>query len=298
MARLLEAAHRGTVPLIVPPGDDAAVLRDGTVLTTDLLVEGVHFAEDAAPRDVAWKAVAVNASDVSAMGATPTWMLLALATRADDPWSAAFADGLAEAASAFGVDLIGGDTTSTPGPRFVSVTLAGRLEGPPLRRDGGRPGDVLFVTGTPGLAGARYANHADDPDARRALDRPAPPCDFARAVAPLASAGMDLSDGLAADLPRLCAASGTGARMDPGTLPDHPALHEGPVPARTLALAAGDDYELLVAVPPAEVEALRALASTHGVRLSRIGVLTDGSAVELTDGPWPRPPWTHFEDAP
>jgi thiamine-monophosphate kinase len=119
---------------------------------------------------------------------------------------------------------------------------------------------------------------------------------FAVAAAALATAGMDLSDGLAADLPRLCRASGVGATIDPAALPDHPALHAGPASARTLQLAGGDDYQLLLTADPAQLEALHAAAQEHSVSLSVVGRVTAGPAALPVDGPWPSAPWAHFSE--
>ena len=282
-------------PLVrVPPGDDGAVLSDGTVLTTDALVEGVHFDGRSSGADVGFKAVAVNVSDVAAMGARPTWMLLTLSVPGDDAWLADFAVGLAEAAERWGVMLVGGDTTSTPGPRTIGVQMAGALAGRPLLRRGGQPGDRILITGTPGLAAAGYLHANPAPEALRALRRPLPDPELAAALAPIATAGMDLSDGLRADLPRLCRASGVGAVIDPGALPDHPALHGPDLPARTLQLAGGDDYDLLITVPPDQVVRSQAIARDLGHRITDIGRLTSSSQVLLTDGPWPPAPWAHF----
>jgi len=278
----------------IGPGDDCALVGD-EALTVDTLVEGVHFDDRLSPEDVGYKAIAVSVSDLAAMGAEPTWALLALSLPrvVDRAWVAAFARGLGAACARWGVALVGGDTTRSPGPRFVSVTLGGRCPHP-VRRSGGRPGDALYVTGVPGLAAAGYTL-ADPPAAAlAALRRPDPPLAFAQEIARLglAAAMMDLSDGLAADLPRLCRASGTGARVDPAALPDHPDLAAAP-DRRALTLAGGDDYQLLVA--SRHDEGLRACALAHGVRLTRIGHLTDDADVRLTDGDWPAPPFAHFE---
>lgn len=283
----------------VGPGDDAAVLRDGTTVTVDALVEGVHWDWRLSPADVGWKAVAVNASDLGAMGARPEWMLLALCvpTTVDHDWIAAFAAGLGEASRAFGVGLVGGDTTRSPGPRIVSVTMGGPLVAAPITRSGGSAGDDLWVTGTPGLAGAGYVL-ADPPDAAlSALRRPRPPVAFALELARegLATAMMDLSDGLSSDLPRLCARSGVGAVVQPEHLPLHPAL-EGLPEALTLQAAAGDDYELLFAALPGARDRIVALASRHDVPVSRIGRLMADPAVVLEGAGWPEAPFVHFRE--
>jgi thiamine-monophosphate kinase len=242
---------------------------------------------------VGWKIVAVSVSDIAAMGARPTWMVLDLAVPGDDAWVSDFAAGLGQAARAFDVQLVGGDTTGTPGPRVAAVTMSGRAPGPLLRRAGAQPGDRVLVTGTPGLAAAGYLHPDPAPAALHALRHPEPHVAFAIAAAPLASAGMDLSDGLAADLPRLCAASGVGAQVVTARLPDHPALHGGDVPPRTLVLAGGDDFTLLLTASPSNAERLAALALHHGVALHDIGTITPSGPVRPDDGPWPTPPWRH-----
>jgi len=306
IARLLEAAHRRRIPLTVPPGDDAAVLADGTAVASDLMVEGVHWDAQLSPEDVGYKLVAVNASDMAATGARPTWMLLDLAVpRGDDAWVEAFARGLGQAAQEFDVDLIGGDTSSVPpgAPRFAALTLAGATPSAgPLRRDAGQPGDLLVVTGTPGLASAGRLSPEPHPQAVIALRRPPSRVGLALALAGTVRCAMDLSDGLLFDLPRLCRASNTGAVVDPTALPDHPALHQArppsgaPLPPRSLQLAGGDDYELLLAVPQSAWSDVQRIAADHGVPVTVIGVLTAHTPVVLDDGDWPAPPWSHFED--
>lgn len=294
---MLRAGSTGRLDLWVPPGDDAAVLHDGLVLTTDLLVEGVHFDHRLSSTDVGFKAVAVSVSDLTAMAARPTWMLLSLAVPQDDDFTQGFALGLAEACDRWGVELVGGDTTGTPGARFVSVTLAGRCPGPVVLRSGGRPGHVVLVTGTPGLAALGYLSADPPPEALAALRRPEPPLAWMLAAAPWVSAAMDLSDGLAQDLPRLARASGVGARIDPSRLPRPRALHGPQIDPRTLQLAGGDDYQLLLTAAPADVPRLRSLARDHGIDLHEIGELTPPGPVRPTDGDWPRAPWQHHREA-
>lgn len=278
------------------PGDDAAVL-DGHAWTVDALVEGVHFDARLAPADVGFKAIAVSVSDLAAMGATPRWALLTLSLPrpVDRAWVAAFAGGVGEACRAFAVDLAGGDVTRSPGPRVVTTTLGGPCPAPVLR-SGGRPGDTLWVTGVPGLAGLGYSLPDPPAAALDALRRPQPPVAFALAAASLVHAGMDLSDGLAVDLPRLCRASAVGAVVDPASLPDHPAFASAPDPL-AVKLGGGDDYQLLLAAPPDARDALTRLAAEHGVVLSAVGRLTGEPVVRLLDGTWPRGLFDHFEEA-
>jgi thiamine-monophosphate kinase len=294
--RALQGGYSARSGLLVPPGDDAAVLPDGWVLTTDHMVEGIHFDHRLSGADVGYKLVAVNVSDLAAMGARPSWALLNLAVPADDAWTLAFTDGLAEGLLRWGIDLIGGDTTRSPGPRFAGLTLAGRAPGPVLRRTGARAGDTLWTTGVPGLAALGYLLPDPPSSALNALRRPAPALEFVIAAAPWITACMDLSDGLRDDLSRLCAASGVGARVETAHLPWDTAFDLQLDLARAARLAGGDDYQLLFTARPEHATRLRLLAEQSGIRLSEIGVMTAGAGAEPTDGPWPAPPWTHFPE--
>lgn len=280
-------------PLLVPPGDDAAVLADGTALTVDALVEGVHWDHRLSPADVGFKAVAASVSDLGAMGAVPRWMLLTLSTRADDAWIRTFAEGVGEAARRWSVELVGGDVTTSPGPTMVSVSMGGGCVAAPVRRSEARPGDEVWITGFPGLAGAGWMLEDPPADALRALRRPDPPLAFAIALARegLPTAMMDLSDGLASDLPRLCTASGVGALIDPAALPLHPALADLPH-LLSIQLGGGEDYQLLFTTPPDAP--VQALAARFDVPLTRIGRITNGDRAQLADGPWPAPGFRHF----
>jgi thiamine-monophosphate kinase len=218
-------------------------------------------------------------------------MLLDLALPDDDAWTRAFSAGLAAASEVYDVDLIGGDTTSIPpgSPRFIAISMAGATTSAgPIARSGARPGDALLVTGCPGLAGAGYLFDEPQAAALDALRHPASRVDFALDVAHRLSAAMDLSDGLASDLPRLCAV------IDPDALPIHPAMRGGSVATRTLQLAAGDDYELLLAVPQTHVAWVRRRAHALDVPLHPIGQVMAAPGVHLTEGDWPAAPWQHF----
>lgn len=287
-------ARPATRGVLVDVGDDAAVLAGGLVLTNDLLVEGVHFDERLTPADVGWKAVAVNVSDLGAMGARPSWAVLGLSLPRplDMAWVTAFADGLGAALARWGLSLVGGDTTRSSGPVVVSLTVGGRAERA-VTRSGGRAGDELWVTGTLGAAAAGFHRGAGD---AAWLRRPEPPVAFGVAVAEagLAHAMMDLSDGLATDLPRLAEASGVGALLDPEALPLDPSTSGAPDPVEE-ALSWGEDYQLLLAAPPSAGAPLRALAAETGVRLSRVGRLTAEAGCRLSRGSWPRPGFSHFE---
>jgi thiamine-monophosphate kinase len=294
IAQIVGATQRVGRPPRLGPGDDAAITRRGEVVTVDALVEGVHWDDRLTAADVGYKALAVSVSDLAAMGARPCWAVLSLSLPgARVGWVAAFAEGLAAAARRWSVAIIGGDTTGSPGPIVVSLTAGGALVGPPLRRSGGRPGDDLWVTGALGLAGAGWRSANPSPAALAALRRPDPPVGFALALARagLATAAMDLSDGLAADLPRLTTASGVGATLDPGALPGADGLGAD---ALDHQLRGGEDYQLLFSAAPRHRATLRGLAAACGIPLSRIGVLTSKPGLSLGISPWPAPAFDHF----
>jgi thiamine-monophosphate kinase len=280
--------------VIVGIGDDAAVLAlpdaSQLVAAVDSIVAGRHFPEGAPARSIGHRALAVNLSDLAAMGAVPAWATLALTLpSAEQSWLQSFADGLLDLADEYGVTLVGGDTTR--GPLTVSVQLLGYLpRGSALRRSGARSGDLLTVTGTLGDAGAGLAFLRKPPTAGvelaaqelvRRFEYATPRVRFGIAARGIASAAMDLSDGLVGDLPKLAQASGVAAHVAIDRLPLSAAMRAA-VPdaqARDWALAAGDDYELLHSVSAARYPALAAAAAQLNLRLSPIGEIRSGSGV-------------------
>jgi thiamine-monophosphate kinase len=303
-ARLIELllSRRGAPPpwIRVDAGHDCAVTADGWALEVDTMVEGVHFDGRLSAADVGWKAVAAAVSDLGACGAEPVWLLLSLSVP-DAPdretWVAGLADGVGEACAELGVYLVGGDTTGVRpgGPRVISVSAGGRVVAAPVTRAGARAGDLLWVTGTLGLAGAGWMLDDPPPMALAALRRPRPPVPFALELARqgLATAAMDLSDGLRADLPRLCRASGVGAEIDPHALPADPWVAARADRLR-LQVAGGEDYELLFASRADDEVRVRAAAAARGARVTPIGRVTDGRAVELRGASWPSAAFAHF----
>jgi thiamine-monophosphate kinase len=313
--QLLATIHRvlsGAGPeVIVGPGDDGAVVRPGSgelVLTTDAMVEGVHFRTAlTTPRDLGYKAIAVNVSDVAAMGASPRFALcaLTLSSSIDAAWVVELAGGMRECCEEFALSLVGGNL-SAGGEVSIVVTVTGEVvPGRAVRRDGARPGDRLVVTGSLGgsAAGLRVASQRswsdDERDAIRRFMRPTPRVGEAGVLASHGVTSMiDISDGLALDLSRLCRASGTGARVELARIPRHPAA----TPAE--ALAGGEDYELLATLPDLQaVEAARSeLREAFGVSLSDIGAIIDEGLVSVDEIGTERPlttegaiaGWDHF----
>ncbi len=287
-------------PLATDPGafglvDDAAVLKpagDDIVITTDAIVEGVHFLLDDPPDTIARKALRVNLSDLAAKGATPAGFVLTLALReASDAWLAPFARGLGEDVAQFGCPLLGGDTVSTPGPLMISITAFGRVPlGKMVHRGGAKPGDRVVTTGTIGDAalglGILTGDVVADDAAREMLVGryrvPHPRNALAMAVRDHAHAAMDVSDGLAGDLAKLCAASGVSAVIDAPSIPLSTAaatlLARGTVGIETI-VSGGDDYEVLCAIPENRFEAFATAAGLAGVSVTSIGTIIAGSAV-------------------
>jgi thiamine-monophosphate kinase len=281
-------------------GDDAAILAasgDEIVVTTDAIVEDVHFLSDDPPDTVARKALRVNLSDLAAKGADPAGFVLTLALRAaDDAWLAPFARGLTEDAAIFGCALLGGDTVSTPGPLMISITAFGRIApGKMVHRRGAKPGDRVVVTGTIGdavlgldiLRGGPIATAlADDVAAQHTLVGryriPQPRMALARAVRDHASAAMDVSDGLAGDLAKLCDASGMSAAIDAPSIPVSASaarlLARGSVGIEAI-VAGGDDYEILCTIPEDRFEAFAQEARVASVAVTSIGTIIAGTSM-------------------
>jgi len=293
--------------VVVGPGDDAAVVSPGSgelVLTTDSMIEGVHFRNElTTPRDLGYKAIAVNVSDVAAMAASPRFAMcaLALTDAIDSGWVVELAGGMRECCDEFGLTLVGGNLSRGSEVSIV-VTVTGEVvPGRAVRRDGARPGDRLVVTGSLGgsAAGLRVASQRswsdDEHDALRRYMRPTPRVGEAGILSTHGvTSMMDVSDGLAIDLSRLCRASGIGARVEIGRVPVHPAA------TAAEALGGGEDYELLASLPDSDAveDARSELREGFGVSLSDIGVIIEEGLVAVDDDGAERSMtiegWDHF----
>ncbi|MDJ0683329.1 MAG: thiamine-phosphate kinase [Alphaproteobacteria bacterium] len=282
--------------------DDAAVLRvepdRDLVITTDTLVEAVHYRGPEAPGAIARKLLRVSLSDLAAKGAAPRayTLNLALPTETDDAWVEAFARGLAEDQSLYGVTLIGGDSVSTPGPAVLTATFIGSApKGGALRRSGAREGDHVWVTGTigDGAFGLDCAR-GDFPDlpyaAREALigayETPEPPVGYGAALIGLARAATDISDGLVADLGHVCRVSGLCATLETTTIPlsDPVAGLIADQPDQMIqAITGGDDYQILFAAPADAAGEVIRRAERADVRVTRIGVM--GPSISASEDP-------------
>jgi thiamine-monophosphate kinase len=290
-------------------GDDAALLAPPPgrqlVVTADTLNDGVHFPRGTSPADVGWKALAVNLSDLASMGAEPAWCTLSLSLPQSDPaWIEGFLDGFLDLAGQHDIALVGGDTTR--GPLSIAVTAMGLVEpGRALRRDGARVGDEVWVTGTLGDAagGLALLDREPVPALRARLDRPTPRVAAGRALVGIASACVDVSDGLLADLGHVCARSRVAARIDVDALPASAALREAFGEADRIALQAsgGDDYELCFTAPADAGADIGAVSAQLGLRFTRIGRIVAGEGVHPVDAksqPWssPRRGYDHFAE--
>jgi thiamine-monophosphate kinase len=271
-------------------GDDAAICSVPTgmqlITCTDTLVAGVHFPADTRATDIGYKALAVNLSDMAAMGAEPAWMSLALTLpEMEWDWLQGFSEGLLELATEYGVSLIGGDTTR--GPLTVTVSVQGFVPaGSALRRTGARVGDDVWVTGSLGDAAAALQQTKHGPmqsmKLRHRLDRPTPRVAAGLALRGLASAAIDISDGLAQDLGHILSCSGVGAELELGRLPVSASLldfHKDDTVRWALQLSGGDDYELCFTAAPAEAFAIEQAMAAAGVSASVIGHITAESGL-------------------
>jgi thiamine-monophosphate kinase len=278
-------------------GDDAALVEPSqgheTVVSIDTLVAGTHFLSDAEPLSIGHKALAVNLSDLAAMGARPRWVLLAITLpEVDEDWLSAFADGFYRLAQKYEVELIGGDTTR--GPLAVTVTAIGEVPaGMALRRGGACHGDDIWVSGQIGSAALALAHVRGDVRLKgRGLDQclvklhtPVPRIELGRELVGIANSAIDISDGLVADAEHIAQRSGVRVEI---SYADVPCVAEAmamkdQAPARQAILAGGDDYELLFSVPPERSALIDPISARLGLGITRIGRVCEGSGVVVLD---------------
>ncbi|UOO82443.1 thiamine-phosphate kinase [Uruburuella testudinis] len=278
-------------------GDDAAIVRPRTgfdlCFSSDMLLAGRHFFADVAPADLAHKVLAVNISDMAAMGAQPRWALLSAALpKLDEAWLQAFCDGLFGLAGQFGITLIGGDTTK--GDYVFNITIAGELpQGQALRRDAAEAGDDIWVSGRIGLAAAALNHHWQTlvlPEAVHTLCEPArlrpmPRVALGQALLTVAHAAQDISDGLAQDIGHILKASGVGAEIFADRLPTLPILRTLLPQARLYdyLLAGGDDYELVFTAPEQQRDAVLAAGRAADTPVTRIGRVFAGEGLRILE---------------
>ena len=282
---------------ILGVGDDAALVESSEgnqiVVSIDTLVSGTHFFPDTEPRAIGHKSLAVNLSDLAAMGARPRWVLLAITLpEVDEDWLSGFSDGFHDLAQHYGVELIGGDTTR--GPLAVTVTAIGEVPaGMALRRDGAHQGDDIWVSGQIGSAALAIAHLRGDvrlkgsglEECLAKLNTPAPRIELGRELAGIANSAIDISDGLVADAGHIAQRSGVCLEISCSDIPlvaEAMAMKDQP-PARQAILAGGDDYELLFTVPPDRSAQIDTVSARLRLGLTRIGRVCKGSGVVVLD---------------
>ncbi len=273
-------------------GDDAAILQPPPgrqlVMTLDTLISGVHFPEQTSPSDIAYKSIAVNLSDLAAMGARPEWLMLSLSLPDNNAeWLQAFSQSFMQTCERYGVQLIGGDTTR--GELSVSVQATGSVEaGRVMRRDAARPGDAIVVTGPLGDAALALAllQHGEEAPASllQRLNRPAPQVEFGQRAAEVCNCAIDISDGLLADLQHITDASECGAEIDLSAIPLSSAYRQCyqdniSVSNLTNALTGGDDYELCLCTSFEQLQRLTQIARNCNVNCFTIGKITAESGI-------------------
>ena len=280
-------------------GDDGARISFDTIVTVDAMIEGVHWDHRLTAEEVGWKLVAVNASDVNAMGCTPTWgvMTIALPRPLNRRWVQDFARGMGSALTEWSIDLVGGDTTASTGPIMATLTMAGQGEHI-VGRSNAQVGDDVWVTGTLGCAAAGFLLDSPSPDCHQALARPYPPIGLGAALAQadVVHSMMDLSDGLSRDLSTLCKTSGVGAIVQPELLPMREEVAKQPT-ALSMAVGFGEDYGLLFTADPKHRDHILQLSEPWS-SVSRIGIVDDRQdlGARLQNMSWPAHGFSHFGD--
>lgn len=279
--------------VVLGVGDDAAIVRIGgdqeLVIAADVVNEGIHFPVNTSAQAVGHKALAVNLSDLAAMGADPAWFTMTISLpQADEQWLGQFASGLFNLADQFGISLIGGDTVR--GPLSIAINALGRVPvGAALRRSGAVVGDQIFVSGTLGDAACALQQIHHDPDnvdpaLRQRLDFPTPRVELGRRLRGMANACIDISDGLAADLSHILDASRVGAVLHIDRIPVSAEAASADARASLiLAMTGGDDYELCFTVPPVYAETINQVSKEAGVSLTCVGEIVAEPGLIMVD---------------
>jgi len=298
---------RTTPGAVLGVGDDCALLAPTAgmqlAVSSDMLLEGRHFSPQDSPAGIGHKSLAVNLSDLAAMGATPRWATLSIALpAADDAWLTAFARGFFRLADLHGIELVGGDTTR--GALTLSITVMGEVPpGQALRRDGAQPGDDIWVSGVIGSAalalayrqGRLFMEQIDAAKVLPALYLPTPRVELGIALRGIAHSAIDISDGLLGDLGHILERSHVGATLELAALPTLPVvqayLHEAV--ARDCVLAGGDDYELCFTAPTGKRAAVLAAAESAGVAVTRIGQIHAAAGLTVRDADGQALPFEH-----
>ena len=290
--------------VVLGVGDDAALfsLEQGyqLVTTTDTLTEGIHFRENTPVKDIAHKSLAVNLSDIAAMGAKAKYFTLAISLpKIDQTWLKEFSDSLKKLSERYEVSLIGGDTTR--GPLNITITMIGIVESSKaLTRSGARPGDGVYVSGSIGDAGFCFWKLSNglvssNQELKR-LNCPIPRIELGLALQNLASACIDISDGLEQDLSHILKASSVGAVIEVKKIPISEALHIHVKDTNdwSIPLCGGDDYELCFTIPEGKEEALKIVSESCNVNITRIGIVSESLGLQIEGFDGPRKSYQHF----
>ncbi len=279
-------------------GDDAALVGNNRAVTQDTMVEGIHWDEKLTAQDVGWKIVAVNASDIAAMGGLPEWATLSLSVPKDisEEWIKDFSAGMRSALKRWQLLLVGGDTTRSSGPIVVSMHMCSLRQMNWAFQHTAEVKDDVWVTGSLGDAAVGFFEPEKFPH-NDALQRPIPPVEFAHHIQKIGSiqSMTDISDGLNVDLHRLCKKSNVGALIDPNSLPSSSSLY-GSKNALQYQTSFGEDYEMLFTAKPSYESLLRRQAAHFRISITKIGKITEDLSVRLRDTNWPKSMFKHFED--
>jgi thiamine-monophosphate kinase len=278
-------------------GDDAAATATDVAVTHDTMIEGVHFDDKLTAEDIGWKIVAVNVSDIAAMGARPDWATLSLSvpSKISEKWVREMSTGLHKALKHWNIRLIGGDTTRSPGPIILSMCMGSMRSRTWTFKSTAQAGNDIWVTGTLGDAAVGFFHHGENP-LNKALQRPEPPVSLAYALHNfgLITAMTDVSDGLYVDLQHMCTTSKVGAIIEPDQLPESSFVYKKK-DALAYKTMFGEDYELLFAATPSMEDLIKQTAAKYRIPVRKIGrFVSDDTVCKLSGMEWPKPLFSHF----